>query len=132
MDGRDTEGGFFEYVKKNLNGIESGEDGDVVFNSALTDLVTVGNTACGMNVLGIAKKIAGFTHDDCIPFSGDSTEWVPQFKNGRKIDELSGKTLVFEICFTDGKIYSISGNCTDLFNTEGARYRKFGILPKSK
>ena len=86
----------------------------------------------GMNVLGIAKKIAGFTHDDCIPFSGDSTEWVPQFKNGRKIDELSGKTLVFEICFTDGKIYSISGNCTDLFNTEGARYRKFGILPKSK
>ena len=81
------------------------------------------------NVLGISKPIPGYSHEDCIPFSGDSTNFVPQYKNGNQIDALKGQTLVFEIRFTDGKLYSLSGDYTDVSNTQGARYRKFGILP---
>ncbi len=84
----------------------------------------------GLNVLGMTKPIPGFCHDDCLPFSGDSTNWSPEYKNGRKISDLAGKVLVFEIRFSNGKLYSLSGDYTDVFNTEGARYRQFGILPQ--
>lgn len=82
------------------------------------------------NMLGIARALEGYSHDDCIEFSGDSTDWVPRFKNGKTVDELKGKTLVFELRFEDGRVYSLSGDYTDVFNTEGARYRRFGVLPK--
>ncbi len=85
----------------------------------------------GMNVLGMTKPIDGFTHDDCLPFSGDCTCWSPEYKNRKMISDLAGKVLVFEIRFSNGKLFSLSGDYTDVFNTEGARYRKFGILPNT-
>ena len=85
----------------------------------------------GMNVLGVAEPILGFTHEDCLPFSGDSIDWTPEYKDGKKISELAGRVLVFEIRFSNGEIFSLSGDFTDVFNTEGARYRNFGILPNN-
>lgn len=84
----------------------------------------------GLNVLGIATPIDGYGHGDCVPFCGDTTDWVPEYKNGKKIDDLKGKTLIFEIKFSDGEIFSLAGDFTDVYNTEGARYRKFGSLPR--
>jgi hypothetical protein len=81
------------------------------------------------NVLGIARPLPGYTHEDCIPFSGDSRDFCPVYKSGKTLDELIGKTIVFEIRFTDGTLYSISGDYTDVFNTQAARYRKLGIMP---
>lgn len=82
------------------------------------------------NMLGVSKPVAGYGHDDCVPFCGDSTAWIPQFANGRKIDDLKGNTLVFELRFTNGKVYSLCGDYTDVFNTQAGRYRRFGVLPK--
>lgn len=82
------------------------------------------------NVLGFARPVEGYSHKDCVPFSGDSTNWIPEYKNGNKISDLAGKTIVFEIKFTDGELFSISGDFTDVYNTEGARYRKFKVLPE--
>ena len=81
-----------------------------------------------MNILGHAEPIEGFSHSDCVEFSGDSTDWVPEFKSGRRLDELVGRTLVFEVKFTDGEIFSLSGDYTDIFNVEGAVYRRYGVL----
>jgi len=83
------------------------------------------------NVLGIAKPLDGYGHEDCIPFEGDCTEWIPQYKTGKKVDDLKGKTIVFELRLLDGEVFSISGDYTDLFNTQAARYRRFGILPEA-
>ena len=82
------------------------------------------------NIGGVARPLEGYGHEDCIPFNGDCTNWVPQYKSGKKVDELKGKTLVFEIKFTDGELFSLSGDFTDVYNTQAARYRKFGSLPK--
>ena len=41
------------------------------------------------------------------------------------------QTLVFEIKFEDGELYSLSGDYIDAFNTEAVRYRKLGILPQN-
>ena len=84
------------------------------------------------NALGYSKLLQGFSHEDCIPFSGDSTDWIPTFKSGKRLDEYKGSTLVFEIKFEDGELYSLSGDFIDVFNTEAVRYRKFGSLPNSK
>lgn len=83
----------------------------------------------GGNVIGVSHPIEGFSHDDCIPFSGDETDWVPTFKSGKTADELKGKTIVIEVKFRNGRLYSIAGDCTDVFNTEAARYRMKGIEP---
>ena len=91
--------------------------------------VTEETESVGLNALGKARPIEGFTAADCIPFSGDSVDCIPRFKSGRTLDELVGKTLVFEINFEDGTLFSLYGSYTDVFNTEGARYRKFGAMP---
>ncbi len=82
------------------------------------------------NVLGFARPLAGYGHEDCVPFDGDSTDWVPQFKNGATLAALAGKTLVFEVRFENGALFSLAGDFTDVFNTEAARYRRFGVLPQ--
>lgn len=84
------------------------------------------------NTLGVARPLEGFSHDDCIPFEGDSTSWTPKFKSGRCVEELSGKTIILEVRFCDGELYSICGDFTLLYNTEAAKYRKFGALPERK
>ena len=83
------------------------------------------------NALGIAHPLADYSHEDCIPFSGDSIDHVPQYKNGKTLAALAGRTLVFEVRYTNGALYSLFGDYTDVFNTEGVRYRKFGELPQA-
>ena len=82
------------------------------------------------NALGHTRPLAGFSHEECIPFSGDSTDWIPTYSSGKILDEYKGATLVFEIKFEDGELYSLSGDYIDAFNTEAVRYRRFGVLPQ--
>ena len=82
----------------------------------------------GTNILGIASPLEGYGHEDCVVFSGDCTDWVPKYKSGKQIVDLVGKTLVFEIRFQDGELFSLGGDYTDVFNVEAAVYRKHGVL----
>ena len=82
----------------------------------------------GVNILGTAVPIEGYGHDDCIPFSGDSIDWTVKFKSGKLVSDLAGKTLVFEVKFEDGEIFSLGGDFTSVFNVEAAVYRKHGTL----
>ncbi len=82
----------------------------------------------GFNILGTASPLEGYGHEDCVAFSGDSTDWVPKYKSGKLVSDLVGKTLVFEIKFENGEIFSFGGDYTDVFNIEAAVYRKHGVL----
>ena len=99
-------------------------------NDGFVSLVSEESEMVESNLLGNATPLEGYGHEDCIEFSGDSTDWIPQYKTGKKLDELKGKTLVFEIRFNDGEIFSLSDDYTDVFNAPAARYRKFGVLPE--
>ena len=83
----------------------------------------------GMNLYGKCNVIEGYSHEDCIPLEGDNCNWIPEFKSGKRISDLKDKVLVFQIKFTDGELYSISGDMTPLFNVEGEAYRQFKRLP---
>ena len=83
-----------------------------------------------LNILGRARALSGYSHEDCIPFSGDATDWIPRYLSGRSIGELASKTLVFEIRFENGELFSFGGEYTDLFNVEAAFYRKHGVLKR--
>lgn len=78
---------------------------------------------------GWSEMLPEYSHENCIPFSGDSTDWIPQFKNGKKLDDLKGQTICIEVKFENGKLYSVSGDCVPLMNTEAAIFRKSGKLP---
>lgn len=82
-----------------------------------------------VNALGLCAPVPGYGHDDCEPFSGDDTAWVPRWTGGT-LGALSGRTLAFEVKFEDGTLYSLAGDCAHLHNTEGARFRRYGTLPK--
>lgn len=79
----------------------------------------------------LLRLLEGYTHEDCIPFEGDCTDWVPCFKNGKTLSELAGKTIALEIKIEDGSIYSITADCTPLMNWQGIHYRNLdGKLPR--
>ena len=78
------------------------------------------------------KPLPGYSHEDCKPFSGDSTRWIPMWKSGMTLNALAGKTTIIEIKLMDGAIYSFSGDGIPMMNQEAARYRKLGILPNRK
>ena len=90
-----------------------------------------GDAHTGYNVLGFSEPVEGYGHGDCVPFAGDTTDWTPVWRDGKTLAALAGQTLVFELEFRDGAVYSLSGDYTDLFNTQAARYRKYGELPAS-
>ena len=109
--------------------------GDVHFNlkakkATVAVYEGVARTSKGnVNSSSNCELIEGFSHDDCVPFSGDSTDWVPEFKSGKKISDMVGKTLIFEIKFEDGEIYSINGDMTPVFNVPAARFRINNEMP---
>ena len=82
-----------------------------------------------LNTLAFNKPYPGMTHEDCMEFSGDSTNWIPQYKSGKTFDELKDKTVIFELKMQNGEVFSFCGNFTDIYNTQAARYRKWGIMP---
>jgi hypothetical protein len=85
----------------------------------------------GLNLLSGCCLLEGYSHEDCIPFSGDSCNWVPVFKSGKTINALDGKVLIFQLKFYNGEIYSIYGNMIPVFNIPAARYRTLNQLPES-
>ena len=90
---------------------------------ATVAVYTTATLDMGCNLLGISEPLEGYSHEDCVPFCADSADWVPEYKSGRSFGELAGKTLVFEIKFEDGELFSLRGDYTDVFNVEGAVYR---------
>jgi hypothetical protein len=82
------------------------------------------------NINGECRLAEGYGHEDCVAFSGDSTDWTVEFKNGKTLDQFIGKTIVVELKIKNGEVYSLSGDCVPVMNVEAGYYRKFGVLPE--
>lgn len=64
--------------------------------------------------------VKGFDFDDCIPFTGDSLAWQPQWKN-KKMDDLKGTYFIVEIKYYNGILYGFEGNFDMLITVMQAR-----------
>lgn len=74
--------------------------------------------------------IPGYDHGDCVPFSGDSTAWEPDF--GRSLGELKGRILLAELRITGGDVYAVAGDFTPMQYLDCIRYDWRGCLPQIK
>ena len=106
--------------------------GELHINISCENATVAVYESSGEDVLGTGRAIEGYSHSDCIAFSGDNRDWTPEFRSGKTLDELKGKTLIFEIKFENGSIYSINGDCRPIMNLEGVRFRTYGILPPTR
>ena len=73
------------------------------------------------------EVIQGFSHDECRPFSGDSTAWQPQFE-GTPVD-LQDKVILIEIKAANADIYAIRGCFTPMQWLDVYRWVHFGRRP---
>lgn len=74
------------------------------------------------------EPVPGFGHSDCAPFSGDAVRWIPAWKGGG-LAGFTGQSLVFELRFTGGEVYSLSGNCIPMMFVEARKQERFGTVP---
>ena len=69
----------------------------------------------------------GYSHEDCIAFSGDSCSWTPVWKNGKRLDELTDKIVQIELKFKNGTVYSFSGEYVPMMDLESHRWQYMGF-----
>lgn len=62
--------------------------GEVHINLSCKSATFAVYESTGYDLLGYAHEIEGYSHKDCIPFSGDTTNWTPRFKNKKTLDKL--------------------------------------------
>ena len=73
------------------------------------------------------EVIPGFTHEDCQPFSGDSTAWHPQFATA--LSEYKDKVILIEIKAVNADIYAIRGSFTPMQWLDVYRWEHFRQRP---
>ncbi len=69
----------------------------------------------------------GYSHEDCIPFSGDSKKWIPAWKDSKTLDMLKNEIVQIEIKFEDGTLYSLSGNYSPMMDLGSHRAKYLGF-----
>ena len=110
---------FYKIRKEGFVGLESfGLEGEVVFKAV--DLLgedvffnicaPVGWVKFQISE-GNEKPIPGFGYDDSISFTGDEVRYKPQWKK-RRLNELTGKKVIFELKMYMATLYSFSGEIT--------------------
>jgi len=78
------------------------------------------------------SALEGYTFADCEPFAGDDTSWTPVWKNGKRLEHLSGRAIRLEVRLDSARLFAIRG---DLVVLTGRRYRRFledGTAPEPR
>lgn len=75
--------------------------------------------------------VEGFSHEDCIAFNGDSTEWKVEWKN-RKFNDLKDEIIYIEIKGQDSNLYSIRANIVPMMICDLRRYHLYKTVPNIK
>lgn len=90
------------------------------------NLSTTGGATCA--ILGRDMvPLSGFSHQDCTPFFGDDTHWVPRFQDG-DAQTLKNRVVTLELRLLTGRVYALSGDFVLLSGVAANRYEKTGII----
>ena len=133
------EDGFVKLVTENGNQVSRvctrenlWRGGELTVNLSCRGMATVAvlvpNNADSRKANAMRCVAAGYSHNDCKPFVGDSTHWTPTWAGGG-LDKFKGKSLTFEIRFWNGEIYSISGDMTPMMYVQARQWDLFKADP---
>ena len=73
------------------------------------------------------EPVDGYGYDDCIPFRGDSTAWVPEWRDGRLLAALRDRILRLEVSLTSGRLYAIRGQGEVQMAYEARIFAELGV-----
>jgi hypothetical protein len=76
------------------------------------------------------KVFEGFSFDECVPFSGDTHEYIPRWVSANSMESLQGKVIRIEIKMQATRLYAIRGDFISLLPTEAYKAENFGYVPK--
>lgn len=76
------------------------------------------------------NPMKGYTFEDCRPFAGDSQDWKPTWKSGKKLAALKGKDLQVSIQMNNARLYAIRGNFQLMSPQHWRDYNAKGEVPQ--
>ncbi len=88
------------------------------------------HATCAIYKYGTNGTESWFSHEDCVPFSGDDCQWMPQWRTGT-LNSLTDQLVNIEVRLQDGSLYSIAYDGIPMMNQQAECYRKFGRLPNN-
>ena len=77
----------------------------------------------------MGTPLEGYGFEDCQPFSGDDTAWIPVWNDGRRMAALSDRFLRLEIELDSARLYAIRGDYVKTMPRDIARHREYGDIP---
>ena len=80
----------------------------------------------------VGTPLEGFTFEDCEPFSGDDTTWIPEWKAEKRMASLSGQFVRVEVELNNARLYAIRGEYVKTMPVAVARHREYGEIPESR
>ena len=111
-------------LRLNVQGLGPGARADPSGNFLLT---------CGARVqiaAGIrGQPIEGYTFDECRAYAGDSLQWRPTWRSGRKLDQLKGQIIQVGIELNNARLYAIRGDFQLLCPREVLDFEETGEPP---
>lgn len=78
------------------------------------------------------RPLLGMRFEDCPPFSGDDRAWTPRWREGRRMAELSNRTLRVEVELNNARLYAIRGDFVPLVANACTRFEKTGQAPQPR
>jgi len=75
------------------------------------------------------KPLPGYSFEDCIPFSGDSTVWRPRWKDEKTPAAQAGKVIRVEVSLRNARLYAIRGDFIPLVASHSWRFSQNGEVP---
>jgi len=76
---------------------------------------------------GRGEPLEGYTFADCIPFRGDTTAWVPEWRDGRLAAALRDQIVRLQVQLANGRLYAIRGDFEVKMSYEARLFVEQGV-----
>ena len=72
------------------------------------------------------EPLAGYRYQDCVPFTGDTTAWIPRWRDERTMATLDKRTVRIGLRLINGRLFALRGEFELKTAPEARRFMKTG------
>jgi len=76
---------------------------------------------------GRGEPREGYTFSECIPFCGDTTAWIPEWREGRLMAALHDQIIRLQVQLANGRLYAIRGEFEVKMSYEARLFMEQGV-----